>query len=267
MWFRLRPTESVASKQKTDYDEATYPDNKLEEVMTASTLLRKPPTRAGLTTIRFDPRADPQHLAHRNGDLITILRRPGDVEIHSLQGGNQLLVHDLVHGNVPDGDVFCGTDEQPFATAIDGIHLQALRTGGEAAFYRSLMPPIIRWLQALLGPAAIGRQGDIWWAKLCDDPSQLSSYRSPTAGPIRWGQVDSQGVLGTRHRLTGAIAGRGVRLHIDSKLIVARRVRLVSGRLAAPDHADRKVGVALLTRTPGILPSFHDKHGQELLGD
>ncbi len=217
--------------------------------------------------IRFVPDGDENNLATRQGSEITVHRDFRDVKVYELQGGEQVVIA----GDAWSGDygerrtVFAGTDESPFATGITQEHLRRLQDGGEEAFYRGLMPSVIRRLEALLGPKVVDRQGDIAWATVAKDVVAVEQLRPGLLGlvPITWRRVENEPILDTRHRLTGHIANAGVRIKVKGQTIVTRGCRLAFGRLDAEDHRSRDLAPSVIARTPGLLPwsTVTDAHG------
>jgi hypothetical protein len=224
-------------------------------------LLTAPPTRAGHALISFNPLLPQGVLASRSGSRITVHRDFDEVVIFSLQGGQQLVIHEPGSSRAY-GDVFCGTDEAPFATGIESGHFDNLVRRGEGAFYEGLMPDNIRLLRDLLGPDVVWRQGDVWGAQISPSRHSFDRRHRRDQSP-GWTPVSRQRILRTRHQLTGHVTNPNLATTVNG---VEIRSRLATGLLRAADHAPRAFGVSVLGRTPGLLPGVWS-HGVRQLGD
>lgn len=215
-----------------------------------ATQLSEAPDKAGVARIEFKQ----QYITRRQGDTITLGFKFDWVYAYSLMDGEQLLIDRRLPGF---GVIFCGTDEAPFITEIPRIHLDILRNDGEEAFYASLMPPHIHYLEGVFGSGRAVRQGDIWAYPLPSNWDEMAEYhRNHSSLRHFLSRSGKLQILGSRHMLHGRWA-EDRKVLVDSpagQMAIARPHRVVEGTLKAPDHADRQLeGPHSLARGPRVM--------------
>lgn len=165
----------------------------------------------------------------RKGNRIILPFHPTGVFFPLLQGV-QFLFGFQKYPDIGPGAWFGGTDESVFLTRVLDENWKAFNKGGERAFFRSLMPRIIRRLQQQ-NNCAVVRQGDVYAAKLPFTWEQI-----PQVVPLftNFGTkpraATNARVADTRHRLTG----RCVAIRNESEPML-----IGEGTLKAPGHSDR----------------------------
>lgn len=190
-------------------------------------------------------------------------------EVISLQAGKQIIIkvgpiypaqHQRFDETGPIRFFLAGIDDNPFVTSINRRTYWAYQRQGEAAFYESLKPAVIKRLEST-GSSITRRQGDIWAVRVGD---YWQNPGSRTVCTIRPGNsktriAHGEWLFGSRHSLHGEMQQPVFVAHAsqpEQTVLPGYKSRgltafLGTGVIKAPDHPSLDIsdGIYAIART------------------
>jgi len=208
--------------------------------------MKELPQKAGMTLLEFQACG----LPCRRGNTITLPNNP-EHEFFPLKQGEQFLFRlnrTDYNGKTKYDYLFGGTEHASFLVSLTPEPFEAFQRGGEAAFFNSLKPEVIKKCEELFGGNCL-RQGDIFAVPLPYTWDELNKMSRLSSGKIcQDSQTTNEKLFGTRHVFVGICARFSV---------LGKSHFIGTGTLTAPDHPPLVLnnGIFLFAQTYGLCDS------------
>lgn len=208
--------------------------------------MKELPQKAGMALLKFQQYAD---TPHRSDSTIVLPNNP-EHEFFPLKQGAQFLFRQNstdYNDKTTSKYWFGGTEHSPFLVSLTKKPFEAFQEGGEAAFFDSLKPEVIKKCEELFGGGNYLRQGDIFAIPLPYTWQELNKISTLSSGQVCQGsQTTNEKLFGTRHVFAG----------ICTKFSVLGKNHFIgTGTLAAPDHPPLILdhGIFLFAQAQGLV--------------
>ncbi|MCK4552852.1 hypothetical protein KAT80_01480 [Candidatus Pacearchaeota archaeon] len=212
------------------------------------TIIKSLPKKAGKAKINWDSVDEP---IREGKDIILPLQ---DTVYLPLAKGEQFLFKSFEHESYRaprENYWFGGTDEEPFLVQIEKDAFNTFTNNGEEAFYRSIKPFFVDFLEKILNIEA-ERQGDIFAVPIGERKNKgIQSFLTQSYISREYPKLElkknqnSLSLFGTRHALNGYVLGEQhpggevTSPHFKPFLLtnsLEERSVLGTGIIKAPDH-------------------------------